>query len=115
LGVVLALLAMALTPGLTGTDSASDGAWTVFARTWTGAGRALEDVPRSGLIEAVGIPLANPDGVFPDRDKRLHPADWVFEDVTENRLVRFLNACDLRPVERATLLDRRSWRISDRG
>ena len=114
-GVVIALLAVALTPVLVGTCRAKEGSWTVFARTWGGVGEAPEEVPRSGLIEAVEVPLTSPSGMFPDRDKRLQPVEWFFEDIPENRLARFLNACDLRPVERTTLLDRRSWRITEHG
>jgi hypothetical protein len=115
LGVVFALLAVALTPMLVGADRGRDNAWKVFARTWTGANIAPVDVPPSGVIEAVEIPLASPDGVFPDREKRLRPAEWCFENIPENRLARFLAACDLRPVERTALLDRRSWRATEHG
>jgi hypothetical protein len=115
MGVGLALLAVALTPRLIGDHRGSAGAWQVFARTWTGAGGAPDDVPPSGLVEALEIPLASSDGVFPDREKRLRPAEWFFEDIPEDRLARFLNACDLRPVERTALLNRRCWRVTEHG
>ncbi len=65
-----------------------------------------------GKIEAIEIPLASPDGVFPDRAVRLESPKWVFEDCSESRLARFLSSCDLRPIERRILLDERYWNIS---
>jgi hypothetical protein len=115
LGAMLAVLVVAVLPALVGTNWGRKGALRVFARTLTAGSSAFDDIPPSGIIEAVEIPLATPDGVFPDRDKRLHPAEWFFEDISESRLVRFFNACDLRPVERAMLLDRRVWHITRQG
>ena len=65
-----------------------------------------------GSIEALEIPLASPDGVFPDRTARLESPKWVFEDCSESRLARFFSSCDLRPVERRMLLDERYWSIA---
>ena len=115
LGVALALLTVVVTPALVAANRSEGSALRVFARTLTAGSAAFDDVPPSGIIEAVEIPLATPDGVFPDRDKRLRPAEWCFEDISESRLVRFLNACDLRPAERAMLLDRRCWHITRQG
>ena len=70
-----------------------------------------ERVGPGGSIEAIEIPLASPDGVFPDRVARLQSPKWVFENCSESRLARFLSSCDLRPVERRTLLDTRYWNI----
>jgi hypothetical protein len=90
-------------------------AWRVFARTLTPGNSVFEDTPPCGIIDSVEIPLAASDGAFPDREKRLHSPEWFFEDISESRLVRFLNACDLRPPERAMLLDRRRWQIGRQG
>jgi hypothetical protein len=111
--VVLSLLTVAVTP-MVGAHGGGDSVLGVFAKTLTGGASALDDVRFGGIIEAVEIPLAACDGTFPDRDKRLRPAEWFFEDISESRLMRFLNACDLGPAERAMLLDRRSWQITRR-
>jgi hypothetical protein len=115
LGVALALAVVAVMPVLVRAKWRGESALQVFARTLTAGSSAFDNVPRSGIIEAVEIPLAAADGMFPDREKRLNPAEWFFEDISESQLVRFLNACDLRPVERSTLLDRRAWHITRQG
>jgi hypothetical protein len=68
-----------------------------------------------GKIEAIEIPLANTDGAFPDSAERLGQPKWFFEDVSEPRLTRFFSSCDLRPVEKNVLLDKRSWEIRTNG
>src|SRR5438874_675774 len=65
-----------------------------------------------GKIEAVEIPFASPDGVFPDRDERLQQPKWVFEGTGQASLIRFFNSCDLRGYERRLLLDKRAWKIT---
>jgi hypothetical protein len=64
-----------------------------------------------GIVEAIEVPLANPDGSFPDQEERMRSPKWVFADFTEARLTRFLSSCDLRPAEKRVLLDKRSWNI----
>ncbi len=71
--------------------------------------------PRCGRIEAIEIPLANGDGVFPEREQRLASPRWFFENVSEKRLTRFLDSCDLRPSEQRMLLDKRGWQILTNG
>jgi hypothetical protein len=61
------------------------------------------------------IPLANPDGVFPDEKERLQAPRWVFEKFSESSLTRFLASCDLREIEKRTLLDKRSWTLNSNG
>src|SRR5213594_2651162 len=51
----------------------------------------LAPLPPCGKIESVEIPLANPDGMFPDREQRLANPSWFFENFTEGRLTRFLS------------------------
>src|SRR5262245_41398376 len=46
-----------------------------------------------GSLEAVEIPLANPDGVIPDPDQRLQKPKWFFEGYSETRLERFFRSC----------------------
>src|SRR5438045_1734785 len=64
-----------------------------------------------GTIEAIEIPFANPDGVFPDRDLRLQQPKWFFESYSESGLCQFLNSCELRPIEKRFLLDKRFWNV----
>src|SRR5260221_8395523 len=74
-----------------------------------------EVAPPCGKIEAIQVPLANSDGVFPDREQRMASSKWFFENMSENRLTRFLNSCDLRPSEQRILLDKRTWEIRSDG
>src|SRR4051794_4727253 len=75
---------------------------------WENADHGVSPPP-SGRIEAVEIPLANTDGVFPDREQRLAHPKWFFENLSESRLARYFNSCDLRPQELRMLLDKRTW------
>lgn len=68
-----------------------------------------------GRIEAMEIPLSNPDGAFPDQEQRLAPARWFFDAFNESRLTRFLSSCDLRPTEQRMLLDKRDWEFLPDG
>jgi hypothetical protein len=63
----------------------------------------------------VELPLVNTDGIFPDRAERLQDPKWFFEKFTESSLSRFFSSCDLRPVERRILMDKRSWDIRTNG
>ncbi|PWU16705.1 MAG: hypothetical protein C5B50_12975 [Verrucomicrobia bacterium] len=64
-----------------------------------------------GTLKATEIPLACPEGELPDGERRLTEPKWVFEDTSEGRLTRFFNGLNLRPAEKATLLDKRTWEI----
>ena len=72
-------------------------------------------IPPCGEIEAIEIPFANPDGLFPDREARLETPKWFFQGFSESRLSRFLCSCELRPAEKAVLLDKRFWNTSPDG
>jgi hypothetical protein len=69
----------------------------------------------SGKIEAIEIPLANADGIFPDREQRLANPKWFFENTSETRVAHFLNSCELRPQELRMLLDKRNWKVLTNG
>jgi len=69
-------------------------------------------VPACGQLDALEIPLADPEGGVPDEEARLCPAKWVFASFSESSLTRFFGSCDLREIERRTLLDKRSWMIT---
>jgi len=71
-------------------------------------------VPPCGRIESIKIPLANPDGIFPDRAQRLAAPRWFFENVSAAELTEFLNACELQP-EQKLLLDSRAWTVASNG
>lgn len=64
-----------------------------------------------GTLEAIEIPLANPDGTFPDRDDRLRKPEWVFENVSESELTRFLENCPLETEEKRLLTDKKLWQV----
>lgn len=87
----------------------------ILARTRSGSAGAPGQRGGWGVLEPVELPLANTDGIFPDQAERLQNPKWFFERYTEGRLSRFLSSCDLRPVERRILLDKRSWDIGTNG
>src|SRR5437867_9245465 len=87
----------------------------VLARTRSQASGGPEKVGPWGQLETIEVPLANPDGVFPDKEERLQNPKWFFEKFSENSLTRFLSSCNLCPTEKGVLLDRDFWQISSNG
>ncbi len=78
-------------------------------------GATPDPVPPWGILEALQIPLVNPGDVLPDRDRRLEKPHWFFENFSESDLSRFLDACDLSPVQKKVLQDRRLWNVTSNG
>lgn len=115
LGVALTLVVVGLTSALRRPAPGRDEIWKNVTGTGTQGASAPAAVRPAGIIEALEIPLASSSGVFPDKEKRLGPVEWFFADAPEERLARFLNACDLRSFERIALLDRRNWRVTRDG
>jgi hypothetical protein len=81
-------------------------------REW--ASTAMKPHP-FGTLEAIEIPLANPDGTFPDREDRLRKPQWVFENISESELTAFLHNCPLKTEEKSILLDKQLWQIVSNG
>lgn len=116
LGASVALLLQGLIPPSMLTEAnarimAEEG-FPVIPRTGP---HAQKNLPPCGKIEALEIPIARPDGSFPDREERLRPPRWIFEGLSESSLTRYLRSCDLRPREKRLLLDKRSWTVSSNG
>lgn len=74
-----------------------------------GGTQVTAKTPPFGTLEAVEIPLANPDGTFPDREDRLRKPQWVFENISESELRSFLESCPLETEEKRILLDKKLW------
>ena len=68
-----------------------------------------------GNIEALKTPLANADGILPDQIERFQHPKWIFENCSDDRLIRFFDSCDLRPTERRILLNKWFWKIRPNG
>ncbi len=68
-----------------------------------------------GKLDALEIPLTNPDLVLPNQSEHLQQPRWFFADFSEARLTRFFNSCDLLPVQRRILLDKRYWNVCSDG
>src|ERR1051326_5958696 len=115
LGASFTLLAVTLASFLLLGHYHAPGIGQVLARPRPEAGIMPERRGRWGLLDPIEIPLANPDGVFPDKEERLRNPTWFFEKFSTNSLARFLNSCDLRPLERQILLDRRTWNVRTNG
>jgi hypothetical protein len=65
-----------------------------------------------GVIQALGLPLADADGELPDQSERLQKPRWVFDHFSADALTAFLNTCDLSSAQRSVLLDRKFWTIT---
>ena len=48
-----------------------------------------------GLLETLKIPLAEEENLFPDREQRLRPSSWFFENFSQSDVAAFLASCDL--------------------
>lgn|ERR1051325_787336 len=114
-GVVAAFVAVHLAPGLIQTTQHKKTETELVTHapplTPNFAGRE----PISGRIEAIEIPLGMPNGMVPEQTQRLQNPRWSFAGISESQLTRFLDSCELRPVERTALLDKRSWSITPEG
>jgi hypothetical protein len=65
-----------------------------------------------GTLEAIQIPLAAPDGTFPDREDRLRRPAWFFGNLSEAEVTRFFQSCALEAEETSLILDKHHWQIS---
>jgi hypothetical protein len=64
-----------------------------------------------GRLEHFELPFANPTGVYPDRAQRTQQPRWVFEGADEERVERFIKACDLPRLHKKVLLDKQYWTV----
>jgi len=48
-----------------------------------------------GVLETLKIPLAEEENLFPDREQRLRPPCWFFENFSQSDVTAFLASCDL--------------------
>ena len=69
----------------------------------------------AGELEAVELPLANTEGLLADAAERLLPPRWVFENLTEIRLMRFLRNCGITRYQVRVLLDKTCCTVKERG
>lgn len=68
-----------------------------------------------GRIDAMRMPLVNPDGPLPDEAERMAAPQWRFESVSDERLGAFLKSCDLRSRQARVLLERSNWLATSNG
>lgn len=68
-----------------------------------------------GQLEALRIPLINPNAEPPDAERRFGAPQWFFEGICEQQLTNFFNSCSLTEVQRTALLDRHNWTITTNG
>jgi hypothetical protein len=99
-------------------------ATVLLVRHYRGLGRLIGGADPSqemapigpaGQIEAIEIPLANPEGNFPDKAERLAQPKWFFDGFSEQSLTRLFKSCELRPAERKVLVDKRYWETRTNG
>ena len=62
-----------------------------------------------GTIEAIPLPLVNPDGVVPDQENRIQLPRWYFADRSEDEVTQLFRTCRLRPVQWSILTDKQFW------
>jgi hypothetical protein len=68
-----------------------------------------------GTLELQRIQLQNSEEMFGDRESRLKPTRWVFENYSELRLSELLLSCELSERQRAILLDTKHWEVLSNG
>lgn len=68
-----------------------------------------------GTVEALKIPFADDQHIFPDREARMQPAQWFFENFSLAQLNEFLVACGLSPEEQAELRDHSRIEMATNG
>lgn len=115
LGVTTTLLAVGLIGGYLRLQPGVLKQADVLAAGHKSGDRQAEWSGPGGEIEAVELPLGNPEGVFPDQRERLQKPAWFFAHFSEDQLKRFLLSCDLNAIQRQVLLDKQIWRIETNG
>jgi hypothetical protein len=66
-------------------------------------------------LEAVQLPFADPEALFPDREVRLKPPQWYFEDISRTDLEGFLNSCELTDAQKTDLFRNSGWQVVSNG
>ena len=62
-----------------------------------------------GHVQALELPFADSDDLFPDRAARLAPPRWFFENFTARQLADFLSNCDLSETQKNELIQKSAW------
>jgi len=78
-------------------------------------GQSVQRAGPWGMIEATELPLGSPPEVIADREERLRPAQWLFEDASEKQVARFLRACALTRFQRRALFSTANWNVVSNG
>jgi len=68
-----------------------------------------------GTIEALKIPFAESSEIFLDRDARLAPPRWFFENMSESQVVELFKSADLTESQRIELLKNSNWLVASNG
>src|SRR6266705_4705089 len=75
--------------------------------------------PRStnawGTLEALKIPFGESSEIFLDREARLAPPRWFFENMSETQVVDLIKAADLTETQKMELLKNSNWLAASNG
>jgi len=87
--------------------------------TSTGVGPAPQETHAGvvtgpwGTLECTHIAIENPDEFISLNHSLTEPAIWYFEGYSPQRLTELLRSADLKPEERAALMDTNQWKKED--
>src|SRR5216684_1222324 len=74
-----------------------------------------ESTKQWGTIEALKIPFAESSEIFSDRDARMAPPRWFFENMSESQVVELFKSADLTESQRMELLKNSNWLAASNG
>jgi len=68
-----------------------------------------------GTIEALKIPLGEGSEIFPDREVRMQPPRWFFENYSEAQVVDLFKSCDMPEAQKMELMKNSNWMVASNG
>src|SRR5258705_7193384 len=65
-----------------------------------------------GTIEALKVPLAEDSEMFSDREARLAPPRWFFENMSQAQVIELLKTTNLTELQRSELMQNSKWLLA---
>ena len=109
-GVVTAIFISRFLP-VTARETALE---TQISRPKASPPRARSNQPW-GTLEPLRIPLAEASEIFSDRELRLAPPRWFFQDMSESQVIDLVKSADLTEAQRLELTTKSSWLVASNG
>src|SRR5215813_13785300 len=68
-----------------------------------------------GTLEALKIPIAEKSEIFSDRETRMAPPEWFFENMSEAQVLELFKSTNLTESQRIELVRNSNWLVASNG